>query len=99
MVRFARMSPAHVLFAFSLQRVQIGGVWSPIFASLSDKDQIENAQRITALGIGNISLPSGSGPNTATLPKNFLIFPASKNGHVIPRGFQTNWVTTAPLVR
>lgn len=97
--RFARMPQAYILFAISLQRVQIGGAWSPIFAKLSDKDQIENAYRMISAGHGSISLPSGSEPNTAALPKNFLIFPASKNGHVIPRGFQTTWVTTAPPAR
>jgi len=97
-LRFARVSPAYVLFAISLQRVQIGSTWSPIFAKLSDKDQMENSYRMT-FGHGSITLPSGSDPNTAALPKNFLIFPASKNGHVIPRGFQTTWVTTAPPAR
>ncbi len=87
-------SPAYVLIAISLERFQTGGVWSPVFASLAGKDQIENTRRMVSLKGANVMLPSGQRPNTA-----ILLFPASKNGHVVPRGFQTNWVTVMPSAR
>ncbi|HME09758.1 MAG TPA: hypothetical protein VKG25_22055 [Bryobacteraceae bacterium] len=84
-------SPGYVLIAISLERFQTGGVWSPIFATLAKKDQIENTRRMISLRGANVLLPSGQRPNTA-----ILLFPASKNGQVVPRGFQINWVTTMP---
>jgi hypothetical protein len=98
-IRFGRESPSYVLLSISIERFQISGAWSPIFASLSYKDQIENSHRMVSLAGASISLPSGTEPFTAAVPKNFLIFPASKNGHVVPRGFPTTWVTTAQPAR
>ena len=98
-IRSEKMSPSYVLISMSLERFKAGSAWSPISAVFSYQDQIENSRRMASLAGATISLPSGTEPNTAALPRNFLLFPASKNGHVIPRGFQTNWVTTKPLTR
>ena len=93
-MRQGKLSPGYVLIALLLERFQTGGAWTPLFAALDVKDQVENDRRMLALRGANIALPTGQRANTA-----LLFFPASKNGHVVPRGFQSNWVTTAPAKR
>jgi len=81
-MRHSLIQPRQFTISLMLEKIEVRGVATPLFARLSWE-----------AGSTGISLPPlGQSPLVAA-----LVFTTNSDRHIVRAGYQTNWVTVAPL--
>ena len=73
--------PRHFTISLLLEKLEVRGVATPLFARPTWKDELA----------GIVLPPMWQSPLVAA-----FVFTTDKNRHIVPAGYQTNWVTVAP---
>ncbi|MBZ5622508.1 MAG: hypothetical protein LAQ69_27805 [Acidobacteriia bacterium] len=94
--RIARMrhrvgSPDDFVILISFDSLEVNGVASPLSVKLDFLDQIERAKTLP-YNRRREQLNAYQGPETW----GALIFPATGSRYVVPAGYESKWLTTAP---
>lgn len=76
----------YFLIALTFNRLEVGGISSPFAARLDQGSEL-------ARRLGADLMPRGSG--AAAWSNGVFLFATTKNRHVIPAGYQSNWFTLA----
>ena len=73
--------PRHFTISLLLEKLEVPGVATPLFARPTWKDELA----------GIVLPPMWQSPLVAA-----FVFTTDKSRHIVPAGYQTNWVTVAP---
>lgn len=80
--------PARFDIAILLEKWDAGGVWTPLLAE-PDRRSVG-----ADLSVRRRGLPAALPPTSPPTRVNTFLFPTNQNRFVVPRGFESKWITT-----